>query len=126
MRQKGKFLPLSHSPPCIPAVPAEKERKSNAISRQLTGFKTSRSSVLALLQEAFLKPFLLQLVDHFLGGEIGPTHQPRYAAPFHRDPPVDFLYIENHWLGQWFKKAYGDEEKTLLESRGGLPTAPRN
>ena len=20
-----------------------------------------------------------------------------------------FLYTENHWLGQWFKKAYGDE-----------------
>jgi hypothetical protein len=37
-----------------------------------------------------------------------------------------FLYIENHWLGQWFKKAYGDEEKTLLESRSSPPTEPRN
>jgi hypothetical protein len=36
------------------------------------------------------------------------------------------LYIENHWLGQWFKKAYGDEEKTLLESRSSPPTEPRN
>ena len=23
--------------------------------------------------------------------------------------PSCFLYTENHWLGQWFKKAYGDE-----------------
>jgi len=33
------------------------------------------------------------------------------------------LYKENHWLGQWFKKAYGDEQKALLELRSGLPTA---
>jgi hypothetical protein len=41
-------------------------------------------------------------------------------------PAGSFLYIENHWLGQWFKKAYGDEEKTLLESRSSPPTEPRN
>ena len=23
--------------------------------------------------------------------------------------PLPFLYIENHSLGEWFKKAYGDE-----------------
>ena len=25
-----------------------------------------------------------------------------------------FLYKENHWLSQWFSKAYGDEERILL------------
>ena len=24
--------------------------------------------------------------------------------------PCSFLCYENHWLGQWFQKAYGDEE----------------
>jgi len=24
--------------------------------------------------------------------------------------PLVFLYPENHWLGQWFQKAYGGEE----------------
>ena len=26
-----------------------------------------------------------------------------------RMPDARLLYKENHWLGQWFRKAYGDE-----------------
>ena len=26
-----------------------------------------------------------------------------------------FLYIENHSLSEWFKRAYGDKQKSLLE-----------
>ena len=36
------------------------------------------------------------------------------AMPASEIPPAtpvdDYLYIENHWLGQWFKKAYGDKD----------------
>ena len=34
-----------------------------------------------------------------------------------------FLYNENHSLSEWFKKAYGDKEKSLLKLLSGLPTA---
>ena len=36
---------------------------------------------------------------------------------------IPFLYNENHSLSEWFKKAYGDEEKSLLKLFSGLPTA---
>ena len=41
-----------------------------------------------------------------------------HVFPLHRRGgacPSLLLYKENHWLGQWFGKAYGDKEKALLE-----------
>ena len=37
-----------------------------------------------------------------------------------------FLYKENHALDAWFKKAYGDEQKSLLRKKSGPPTAQCN
>lgn len=36
------------------------------------------------------------------------------------------MYIENHSLGKWFQKAYGEEQKALLQWRSGLPTAKQS
>ena len=47
--------------------------------------------------------------------------------PAYEKPPAGpgdvYLYNENHSLSEWFKKAYGDEEKSLLKLLSGLPTA---
>lgn len=34
----------------------------------------------------------------------------------HMDAPT-LLYRENHSLGEWFKRAYGDEQKTCFDKR---------
>ena len=39
---------------------------------------------------------------------------PRAPNENERQSPLVFLYKENHALDAWFKKAYGDEKKSLL------------
>ena len=53
----------------------------------------------------------------------GPKSSKNKEKPLISSEISGYLYNENHSLSEWFKKAYGDEEKSLLKLLSGLPTA---